>query len=120
MSVAGLAVDYLFRLVGIPEPKVPKQIVPMQFEWNYTTFLNIAFLAVGVVVYWVYRNRDRLVTDSKYFTDPVCGMQVEVANAPAKLTHAGETYYFCSDRCQQRFADDPEKFVSRELDNLTS
>ena len=41
--------------------------------------------------------------------DPVCGMQVEVANAPAHVTHDGETHWFCSDRCADRFAEDSGK-----------
>jgi YHS domain-containing protein len=30
-------------------------------------------------------------------------MQVEVANAPARSQRDGETFYFCSDHCRQRF-----------------
>ena len=115
MSAAGLAVDYLFRLLRIPTPQPPTQIVPMRFEWNYTTFLNIAFLIIGVIVYIVYRNRGWLVSDSKYATDLVCGMQVEIANAPATLKRAGTIYYFCSDRCQERFAEDPDRFLHRQV-----
>ncbi|MDX1515024.1 MAG: YHS domain-containing protein, partial [Gammaproteobacteria bacterium] len=36
------------------------------------------------------------------YTDPVCGMRVE-ANEERKVTHSGETYYFCSDHCAARF-----------------
>lgn len=115
MSLTGLAVDYLFRLISIPTPQPPAQIVPMRFEWNYTTFLNILFLIVGIIVYVVYKNRGRLVTESRYATDLVCGMQVETANAAATLKHAGSTYYFCSDRCQERFADDPNRFLHRQV-----
>jgi len=43
----------------------------MRFERNYTTFLNIAFLIIGIIAYIVYRNRGRLVSDSKYATDVV-------------------------------------------------
>ena len=32
-------------------------------------------------------------------TDPVCGMKVTVAAAKNKAEHAGQTYYFCSQRC---------------------
>jgi uncharacterized protein len=112
MSTAGLAVDLLFRLVQIPAPAVPDQVAPMHLEWNYTTFLNIAFLALGVIVYIVHRNRGRLVTESAYAIDPVCGMQVEIANAPTdSVEHNGETYYFCNDHCHDRFAAKPERFL---------
>jgi uncharacterized protein len=115
MSAAGLAVDYLFRLTQIPMPEPPVEIVPMRIEWNHTTVLNIVFLVVAGVVYWVYRNRSRLVSDSKYAIDPVCGMQVEIAHAPGVEKHAGMTYYFCSDRCHERFVEDPARFLSRQV-----
>ena len=115
MSAAGLAVDYLFRLVGISVPPSSVQIEPMRFEWNYTTFLNIAFLAVGAVVYGVYRNRSRLVIDTTYSTDPVCGMQVERAHAAAVTRNNGVSYYFCSDGCRTRFESNPAKFAPFHL-----
>jgi uncharacterized protein len=104
MSAAGLAVDYLFRWLAIPSPQRPAQITPMRFEWNYTTLLNIVFLIIGVVVYVAHRNRDRFTTStSQYAIDPVCGMQVERVHAPAIAQVEGSTFYFCSDRCQERF-----------------
>jgi uncharacterized membrane protein YraQ (UPF0718 family) len=110
MSAAGLAVDYLFRLIKIPTPTRPLQIEPERFEWNYTTFLNIAFLLVAIAVYVVYRNRDRMVAQSTYATDPVCGMQVERAQAPATAKVDGTDYYFCCDQCRDRFVANPAKF----------
>ncbi len=44
-------------------------------------------------------------------TDPVCGMQVEPAQAAGTADHAGHTYYFCSTRCQGRFVADPVRFA---------
>jgi uncharacterized membrane protein YraQ (UPF0718 family)/YHS domain-containing protein len=111
MSAAGLAVDYLFRLIRIPAPARPVQIAPERFEWNYTTILNIVFLLIGVTVYLVYRNRNRLTPQSPYATDLVCGMQVERANPGATTTLDGTTHYFCSDQCRDRFAANPHKFL---------
>jgi membrane fusion protein, copper/silver efflux system len=46
--------------------------------------------------------------------DPVCGMQVDPANAgDKKSNYGGTTYYFCSDGCKQRFDKNPEKFVAQ-------
>ncbi len=58
-------------------------MAPAHFSWDYTTYLNIVFLVVFAVLYWAYRNRDRLGAGGGYALDPVCGMQVEIANAPA-------------------------------------
>ena len=42
--------------------------------------------------------------------DPVCGMTVDTANALSSV-HAGQTYYFCSVTCQDRFAASPQEFI---------
>jgi P-type Cu+ transporter len=44
-------------------------------------------------------------------TDPVCGMRVSRETARS-FSHAGETYYFCSAGCRERFAADPEKYLN--------
>jgi Cu+-exporting ATPase len=44
--------------------------------------------------------------------DPVCGMTVDPVKAAAKQEFRGTTYYFCSKRCAERFAKEPEKFLS--------
>ncbi|HEU0160369.1 MAG TPA: YHS domain-containing protein, partial [Hyphomicrobiaceae bacterium] len=37
--------------------------------------------------------------------DPVCGMSVDPQNARHSFEHAGQTWYFCSARCRERFAE---------------
>jgi Cu+-exporting ATPase len=44
--------------------------------------------------------------------DPVCGMSVDPQKAARRLEHASKTYYFCSARCAERFAAEPEKFLA--------
>jgi P-type Cu+ transporter len=44
--------------------------------------------------------------------DPVCGMAVEPATAKHHGEHAGQTYYFCSSRCRERFEGEPERYVT--------
>ena len=103
MSLAGLAVEGIFWLFdAVPENR-PKEIVATHFQWNYTTFLNIFFLAVFAVLYWLYRNRSRLGGGVEHATDPSCGMQVRKRDAPASTVVDGERLYFCSDRCRERF-----------------
>jgi len=103
MSLAGLITEGLFRAVGLVPTTRPTQIVTDHFEWNYTTYLNIVFLGVFGLLYWTYRNRDRLGGGRGYAIDPVCGMQVESAHAPASTRHEGEQLFFCSDRCLGKF-----------------
>lgn len=101
MSIGGLAVEYLFKLVRIPEPARPTMIIHTGFQWNYTSVLNILALAAFAVIYWLYRHRD--TTGSQYAKDPVCGMQIEVQHAPATRTTPDGPVHFCSDHCAQRF-----------------
>ncbi|PYU14792.1 MAG: hypothetical protein DMG37_06515, partial [Acidobacteria bacterium] len=44
--------------------------------------------------------------------DPVCGMSVDPTKAAGKIAHNGKTYYFCSKRCEERFTQEPEKFLA--------
>ncbi len=99
MSVAGLAVEYLFRAVGIPDAHRPTVVSPTGFRWDATTFLDIAALLVFAVVYRLATTRD--TSSGRYARDPVCGMQVEVAHAPA--SRGG--HHFCSDHCAMRYQE---------------
>jgi YHS domain-containing protein/uncharacterized membrane protein YraQ (UPF0718 family) len=103
MSSAGLTVEYLFRGLGIEPTERPTSVVPTTFEWNYTTFLNIVFGLVLVGLWWLARNQRRLGGGAGYAIDPVCGMQVEIAHAPARSNRDGTHVYFCSDHCRERF-----------------
>jgi Cu+-exporting ATPase len=44
--------------------------------------------------------------------DPVCGMEIEKANAVAAADYNDETFYFCSASCRERFLSAPQRFVS--------
>ena len=45
-------------------------------------------------------------------TDPVCGMEVDPANAAATSEYKGHPYYFCAEGCRQKFDADPDKYVA--------
>jgi YHS domain-containing protein/uncharacterized membrane protein YraQ (UPF0718 family) len=103
MSAAGLAVQYLFSGAGIVPKTRPLVVAPTAFHWNYTTYLNIVFLLVLAGLWWLARNQQRLGGGAGYAIDPVCGMQVEMVNAAARSEHGGQTFWFCSDHCRERF-----------------
>jgi hypothetical protein len=103
MALAGLVVGALAQAAGLVPPHRPGQIVAAHFSWNYTTVLNIVFLAVFGLLYWLHRNQKRLGGGRAYAIDPVCGMQVRIADAPASAVHEGHQHYFCSDHCRDRF-----------------
>lgn len=43
--------------------------------------------------------------------DPVCGMTVDPATAKFSAVHAGDTYYFCSAKCHDKFVADPTAYL---------
>ena len=43
--------------------------------------------------------------------DPVCGMAVDPARAAGKYDYQGQTYYFCNNKCKERFQADPKKYL---------
>ena len=110
MAAAGLATEYLFNGAGLVPVGRPAQVVQPSFQWNYTTYLNLVFLGVFGLLFWLYRNRERLGGGAGYAIDPVCGMQVERQLAPASARGGDQRYFFCSDRCRDRFVADPDRF----------
>ena len=100
MSGAGLLVDLIFTGAGIVPHRTGAVVMQSHFAWNYTTFLNLAALIVFAVLYRLHRTRKRA---DGFAIDPMCGMQVRTADAPARFEHDGETVYFCSDHCRERY-----------------
>jgi len=48
--------------------------------------------------------------------DPVCGMDVTPEGAAGNYEYHGETYYFCSVHCVNKFREHPERYLSGEGD----
>lgn len=111
MSTAGLVTELTFRALGIIPTTRSARITSPSLSWNLTTWLDIAAVLAFAFVYWVYRNRDRLGAGDDHALDPVCGMQVHKATAPASTLHEGVRRYFCSDRCSGRFHEDPGRWA---------
>jgi len=104
MAVAGLIVGGLFTAAGAVPVRRATPIAPSHFSWDYTAYLNIVFIGVAAAVYWLHRRRHRLAEPEVFARDPVCGMQVRIAEAPASSSSAdGAPVWFCSDRCRDRF-----------------
>jgi len=110
MVIAGLATELIFSALGAIPVNHAVGVKPAHFEWNYTTYLNLLFLVVAGVVWWLATNKSRFGGGQGYAIDPVCGMQIRVADAPARSAHAGAITHFCSDRCRDRFDADPGRF----------
>lgn len=51
-------------------------------------------------------------TDSSHAKDPVCGMDVDPHATHHRATHGGTTWYFCSEKCHDKFVAEPEAYLS--------
>ncbi len=54
MAAAGLIVEFGFRGLGLVRHARNAKIVEASVIWNYTTFLNIAFLGLAALLLWRY------------------------------------------------------------------
>jgi YHS domain-containing protein/uncharacterized membrane protein YraQ (UPF0718 family) len=112
MATAGLATEGLFGLFhAIPATRTIR-VTSGHFEWNYTIYLNLVFITGASGVWWLARNRGRFGGGRGYAIDPVCGMQVRTADAPAQASFGGQRYSFCSDRCREQFEANPERYTA--------
>jgi Cu+-exporting ATPase len=53
--------------------------------------------------------------DTTTHKDPVCGMQIDAANAAGQSEYGGQTIYFCSLSCKQQFDANPTQFKTLEV-----
>jgi YHS domain-containing protein/uncharacterized membrane protein YraQ (UPF0718 family) len=110
MSAAGLTTQYLFAALGAIPSSRPHQIAVHALGWNVTTGLDLAAIT-ALAAFFVLARRGRSTGETGlYALDPVCGMQIERDTAPARTESHGLTFYFCSDRCLERFQRNPERF----------
>jgi uncharacterized membrane protein YraQ (UPF0718 family) len=57
MVAAGLAVEFLFEGLGIERTARNAKVIDASVTWNYSTYLNIVFLALAAVLLWRYFRR---------------------------------------------------------------
>ena len=102
MVVAALVIDGLFSAAGlIPTGARPtRDDIFGSVELDYKLVLNIFATVVFAVLIWITMRRGA--------TDPVCGMKVDRSKA-VKARFAGETRFFCSERCRRDYEDGLEQ-----------
>jgi uncharacterized membrane protein YraQ (UPF0718 family) len=83
MSVAGLATEGIFRAAGLVPASRTIRAAAGQPAWNYTTWLNIAFLLVLAAGIWANRNRQRLGGGGSA-GGPVCAMHGGEKQLPSR------------------------------------
>jgi uncharacterized protein len=105
MSAAGLIIDYLFRALGwVPSASRGVVITGSAIGWNWTSYLDLAAVVWAVSLILLRgAGRRRADRSPRVGTDPVCGMQVQIAHAAAAVEENDERWYFCSEGCRDRF-----------------
>ena len=56
---------------------------------------------------------------STILKDIVCGMDVST-DSEYRVSYAAKTYYFCSEECQHKFSDDPQRYIDGHVDTAES
>jgi uncharacterized membrane protein YraQ (UPF0718 family) len=82
MAAAGLIVEFLFQGLGIERHARDAKVVMANVTWNYTTYLNIVFLALAAVVVWRYFRRGGGWAMLKMMDEPM-GDDAHGGHAPA-------------------------------------
>jgi uncharacterized protein len=52
MAGAALIVELMFGILGLVPPERAARVVEASLTWNYTTWLNIAFLMLAGLLVW--------------------------------------------------------------------
>ncbi len=112
MVVAGLLTEGIFAGLHLVPARRAIGVRRAQFSWDYTAVLDLAFLVVAAACWLLARRRDDAGATA-YAIDPVCGMQVRRTDAPATASDGGATWYFCSERCRDRFLADRPRVAGR-------
>jgi uncharacterized membrane protein YraQ (UPF0718 family)/YHS domain-containing protein len=132
MALAGFLVGGAFQLLGLAPTNHHVTILETSPSWNYTTFLDIAFLVLMAVLAWrffttggpemlrsmahpsgahTHAMQGNEMQENTSTIDPVCGMTVDPTKTAHHSVHGGQTYYFCSAGCKESFDKDPGKYV---------
>ena len=62
----------------------------------------------------LHHHERRPAAEAAVVTDPVCGMGVDPATARYRTERAGNSYFFCCERCLKWFTAEPERFLAQE------
>ena len=122
MALAGFLVGGAFQLLGLAPTNHHVAIFETQPSWDYTTFLDIAFLLLMAVMAWRFvttgglemlrAHAHRPEVGAELVRDPVCGMSVDPATATERVEHMGATYHFCSAGCRSKFEGSPAQYLA--------
>jgi len=84
MALAGYVVEILFGLLHLVPHERAAKVIEASVRWNYTTFLNLAFLVVAAVLVWRF-----FATGGAAMLRTMGGAPAPTGPAPAGHHHTG-------------------------------
>ncbi len=121
MALAGFLIGLAFQALGLTPTQHRVAVLEARPEWNYTTVLDLLFLALIAVLGWRFLRTGgpamlRMMAvppgAAPAAVDPVCGMKVDPSTTTERVDYGGQTYYFCSPGCRSAFEADPARYLS--------
>lgn len=117
-QIQELVVSYELQIVPvfIKYDRYDRFLVPLEDAQNDTVAQWVEDKLIEFV--HTYQRLERTDRDQAevLVTDPVCSMRLLRSDAAGTHEYRGHPYYFCSAGCRTRFADDPLRFVTLQLD----
>lgn len=124
----GKVIQYAFLLYGLPLLSllagfIVGNIIKLPLKQELTSlFTGITFMSVSILfLKYLYKKRENTLFPQNVKKigrnsiligkDPVCGMDVSLANSTDKLFYNGRTYVFCSSQCRDLFQKNPEVYL---------
>ena len=101
MSAGGLVVEAIFRSANLIPTSRHTPAMSGHFPLGATLVANV--VATAVVLTLMVLARIHHDDGEQNARDPICGMNVDVTAPVAVRQRNGQTYYFCSIRCAERF-----------------
>lgn len=110
MALSGFAMEELFKFLEIvPDVTEGESAFNKDyFQLDYTFVMNMIVFGMSGFLYYA---RWRGLSAQGTHRDPICGMRAEDKTLSTEFN--GETYYFCSEGCKQKFEERPDYYLER-------
>ncbi|HEY8660276.1 MAG TPA: XdhC family protein [Hanamia sp.] len=119
-SMANYLVDAGYDKAGIDAIKSPAGIdinakSPDEIAISILAeMIQVQNILAGKVVFEKFdESKAETGISPKYYTNPVCGVPVDMNHPKHIIEYKGEKVYFCCDGCKVKFEADPDKYMSK-------
>jgi xanthine dehydrogenase accessory factor len=111
--------DYL-QTRGVDAEKIQRVKAPAGLDIGASSPEEIAVSILAEIIHVRAKAEKETTKTSPALTvnqsgakDPICGMNVSIANARYKAEFEGKTFYFCCANCKQTFEREPTRYLSQ-------